>query len=80
MEDTFVMKRPDQHLSCEWLLKWGNMLPGKLLNDLIAGLKNGFPTQYRGGDGFVRNYADSGTMKERDNEKAREKASGRERD
>ena len=62
-----------QHISVAWFLKWGpRCLPNKLLTDVITGLTKGFPTKYRGGGDFVRDY--SNKMKDEEEKKATEKA------
>jgi len=48
--------RPKPHLNAQWFLRWAG-LPSKLLSDVVTGIKIGFPTQYRGGGDFVRDYA-----------------------
>jgi len=69
----FLKSRPKQHISVPWFLKWGpKCLPPKLLQDVVVGLTKGFPTKYRGGGDFLRDY--SNQMKPEEEKKATEKA------
>jgi len=71
---TFLSKKPAQHIKKEFFLKYGkDILPPKLLADIIRGLTHGFPTRYRGGGDFIRRYTVPPKTEE-DKEKAREKA------
>ena len=72
-DGNFIKNRPKPHLNAQWFLEWGRELPPKLLSDVVTGITTGFPTQYRGGGDFVRDYASP--MGEEEEIKATEKAS-----
>lgn len=69
---SFLSHRPKNHFNIEWFLRWGKGLPEKLLSDVLLGLYQGFPTHYRGGGEFLRDYSSS--LEEEEEKKAIEKA------
>ena len=67
--------KPPQHLNPHFFVKHGASLPPQLLADILRGLTKGFPTRYRGGGDFMRNYTREPRgeeEKQKEKEKARE--------
>ncbi len=60
------------HLHVGWFLKWGQGLPVNMLSVVTKGIVFGFPTYYKGGGLFLRDY--SSTLPPEDEKRAVEKA------
>src|SRR5690606_18452192 len=60
------------HLNVGWFLKWGRGLPNQMLSVVATGLLHGFPTFYRGGGIYFRDYSSS--LSPEDEQRAIEKA------
>ncbi len=61
-----------RRLNVAWFLQWGRGLPDKMLSTVTQGIIFGFPTHYRGGGKFLRDY--SSTLPPDDEKRAVDKA------
>lgn len=51
------LKAIKSHLNLEWFIKWGEGLPRRMWLNVLTGIKEGFPTFYRGRGLILRDYS-----------------------